>query len=88
MEKTRYVLDTLILSLSIMSHRIGKQVIIQEHNKLGSWSAKTLLLQLIHNMTKCPYNNYKKNIKKDAKVRSCTNIILDKNLMTRTLNWS
>ncbi len=51
-----------------MSHRIGKQVIIQEHNKLGSWSAKTLLLQLIHNMTKCPYNNYKKNIKKDAEI--------------------
>jgi hypothetical protein len=69
MAKTKYVLDTLILSLLILSPRIGKQIIMQEHNKLGSWFSRTLLLQLIHNMTKCPYminTNYKQNIKRDA----------------------
>jgi hypothetical protein len=67
--KIKYVLDSLILSLSIISPRIGKQVIMWEHNKLGLEFAKIILLQLIHNVTKCPYainTNYLQSIKKDA----------------------
>jgi len=52
-----------------MSPRIGKQIIMQEHNELGSQSLRTFLLQLIHNITKCPYminTNYEQSMKKDV----------------------
>jgi hypothetical protein len=66
--ETRYVLDSLILSLSLLSFRIEKQITMQEHNELGSWSTMTFLLQLIQNIIKCPYTinkNYKQNMKRD-----------------------
>jgi hypothetical protein len=66
--ETRYVLDSLILSLSLLSFRIEKQITMQEHNELESWSTMTFLLQLIQNIIKCPYTinkNYKQNMKRD-----------------------
>jgi hypothetical protein len=47
MAKTKYVLDFLILSNSILFHRIGKKTIVHENNKSESRSTKNIILQLI-----------------------------------------
>jgi phosphopantetheinyl transferase len=67
-----------------MSHRIGKQIIMHEHNKSRSHSTRTLLLQLIQNMQKCPY------IETSTQGRSEFSCIyqVDINLTTITLNWT
>jgi len=80
-----------------MSHRIGKQIIMHENNKSRSHSTRTLLLQLIQNMQKCPYievliQNMQKcpYIETSAQGRSEFSCIyqLDINLTTITLNWT
>lgn len=53
--ETKYVLDFLILSNSILFHNIGKQAIMHKNNESKSCSIKNLTLQLIQNMQECLY---------------------------------
>jgi hypothetical protein len=52
MVESKYVIDSLVLCNSILSHRIGKEIMVHEHNGSGSHSTMTLL-HLMQNMGKC-----------------------------------